>query len=135
MIPSDPIFHKPKAIVAAKNIIYATMFLSAICWVFIKWNAEGVIITILNLLIQYILARQIGLGRKWARTAYLALFILGLLGLWFMMPVFRSNILLATLYLIQAILQILALNFLFSQKSTHWFGSVRSFVPEPGKES
>ncbi len=30
MIPSDPLFHKPKSIIAAKNILFATIFLDII---------------------------------------------------------------------------------------------------------
>jgi hypothetical protein len=146
MIPSEPLFHKPKDIIAAKNIIYATMFLGVIGWVISKMSnglpdqvnsqngmIDGLIVTIVNLLIQFILARQIGLGKKWARTVYLILFVLGIVISFFMLPMFKVIILLAVVYLIQMILQILTLRFLYSQKSTHWFNSVRAFVPEPGK--
>src|SRR5450631_3800955 len=138
MVPQEPLFHKPAAIVAAKNIIYTTMFIGVLAWAVFKWsavmpdqtNSEGIIIVVVNLVIQYLLAWQIGLGRQWARMVYLVIFILGLAGLCYMIPILKSNILFATLCLLQIILQLLALKFLFSQKSTLWFKSVRSFVPE-----
>lgn len=143
MLPSDPIFHKPKDIIAAKNIIYATMFLGVIGWVIVRMSnvlpdqssseegmIEGIVVTIVNLLIQFILARQIGLGRKWARTVYLVMFILGIAASCFMIPMLKANILFAVVYLLQVILQIWTLKFLFSEKSTDWFNRVGAFVPE-----
>jgi hypothetical protein len=136
MIPQEPLFHKPKDIIAAKNIIYTTMFIGVVVWAIVNWSAilpdrgnpEGIVIAVVNLVIQYLLAWQIGLGRQWARTVYLLIFILGMVGVLYMISILKSNIFLATLCLLQVILQILALKFLFSQKSTLWFHSVRSFV-------
>ncbi len=142
MLPSDPLFHKPKDIIAAKNILYATIFLGIINWVVGKMttglssysDSKEIIITILTLIIIFILTKQIGLGKKWARTVFLVLFILGIIVFPFaVIPLFKSNLLLGVLFVFQALLQMLALKFLFSRKSTHWFNMVRSTDQEPSK--
>jgi hypothetical protein len=150
MIPSDPVFHKPKDIIAAKNIIYATMFLGVIGWVIVKMSGvpadrmsgipsgqanpeirmiAGAIGVVIALVILFILARQIGLGRKWARTVYLAVIILRIVLACWMIQLLKANILFAVVFLLQMILALWSLKFLFSEKSTHWFNSVQSFVP------
>jgi hypothetical protein len=147
MLSSDPLLHKPKSIIAAKNILYATIFLGIITLVISKMAGDpakypgapgnftytaGLIIPILTFVIIFILTRQIGLGRKWARTVFLVLFILGIILFPFtIVPLFKANMLIGLLSLTQAILQILALKFLFAQESTHWFNSVHETV-HPG---
>ncbi len=143
MIPSDPVFHKPKDIIAAKNIIYATMFLALIGGVIVKMSGDladqtnpekgmiaGAVTVIIGLLILFILARQIGLGRKWARTVYLAVIILLFVLACWAIPILKANLLLAVVSLLQTILQLWTLKFLFSQKSTDWFNRVAAFVPQ-----
>jgi hypothetical protein len=135
MIPSDPLFHKPKAIIAAKNILFATIFLGFIDWIVDRLNrglpyrpnVNGMIITLLTMIVIFVLAKQIGLGRIWARTVYLILFVVSIVSFALVIiPIFKSNLLLGVLLLLEAILQILALKFLFSQESTNWFRRVQS---------
>jgi hypothetical protein len=143
MNPQDPLYHKPKSIVAAKNILYATIFLGIINVVINEMtpglgNAstiEGIVISGVTLAVIFVLTRQIGMGRKWARTVFLVLFILGIVLFPFALgAVFRISLLLGILEIFEAILQAIALIFLFSQDSTVWFNKIRSWranEPQP----
>jgi hypothetical protein len=139
MNPSDPIFHKPKSIVAAKNIMYASIFLGIIISVISEMamhvdgysTTQGLVINLVTIILLFVLARMIGLGRKWARTAFLVLFVLSIALFPFgAIAIFKMNILIGILDSLQIILQAMALKFLFSKESTHWFLSVSSFVPQ-----
>jgi hypothetical protein len=145
MNPTDPIFHKPKSIIAAKNILYASIFLGIIISVISEMtihadsypsgqgysSTQGLIINLVTIILLFVLARLIGLGRKWARTVYLLLFILGIALFPFgAIAIFKMNILVGILDSLQIILQAMALKFLFSKESTHRFLSVSSFVPQ-----
>jgi hypothetical protein len=139
MLPADPLFHKPKSIVAAKNILYATIFLGIINWAISQWATDlntsapvqGIIILIVTLLITFILIKQVGFGRKWARVVLLVLFIAGMLVFpWTLSALFKANLLVGVISLLQAVLEIVALVFLFSKESTQWFNRVHSTVQE-----
>ena len=139
VIPTEPLFHKPKSIIAAKNILYASIFLGiliiAVSEMTIGFrnyaNTQVLVTCILILSVIFLLTRLIGSGKKWAREALLALFIGGLIFIPFgLIPLFNSNILIEVLFIFQGLLQILALIFLFSQKSTTWFDAVRSKPPQ-----
>jgi hypothetical protein len=132
----DPLFHKPKSIVAAKNILYAMIFLGIINVVINEMtpglgNAstiEGIVITGITLAVIFVLTRQIGMGRKWARTVFLVLFILGIIIFPFALgAVFRISLLLGILEVFEAVLQAIALIFLFSKDSTIWFNKIHSW--------
>ncbi len=136
MNPQDPLFHKPKSIVAAKNILYATIFLGIINVVINEMtpglgNAsmiESIVITGITLAVLFVLTRQIGMGRKWARTVLLVLFILGVIIFPFALgAVFNTSLLLGILEVFEAVLQAMALIFLFSKDSTIWFNKIRSW--------
>jgi cellulose synthase/poly-beta-1,6-N-acetylglucosamine synthase-like glycosyltransferase len=72
---------------------------------------------------------MIGQGKKWARVVLLVLFVLGILVYPLtLMAIFKSNLLLGVLSVFQALLQIVALVYLFSPASTQWFNHVHSFV-------
>jgi hypothetical protein len=136
MLPPGPLFHKPRSIIAAINILYATLFLGAINSMISQFSnpqtgekrAEGIVILIITIVVVFILIKQIGAGRKWARTVLLVLFLLGLAGyLWVGLEMFRINLLVAVIALLETILQITALLYLFSKESTAWFHHVGSF--------
>jgi hypothetical protein len=137
MNPTDPIFHKPKSIIAAKNLLYASIFLiivnSGIGEMTNSFGGysiiQGLIINLVTIVLLFILARMIGLGRSWARTVFLILFVLGIALLLFgIVAIFKMNLLIGILDVLQVVLQFMALKFLFSKESTHWFLSVQSFV-------
>ena len=137
MLPEGPLFHKPSSIIAAINILYATLFLGIINWAIREWatdvhptsRAEAVSVLLIMLCIIFGLIKMIGLGKKWARVVLLVLFILGILFfLWTLGPIFKSNLLVGVLGIFQAVLQVVALVFLFSKTSTQWFNHVHSFT-------
>ena len=136
MLPPGPLFHKPKSIIAATNILYTTLFLGVIGWAISQFTAiqtagarvEGIIVLILTLLVVFFLIKQIAAGKKWARVVLLVLFLLGLAGdLWVGPVMFRINLVVAVINLIQTVLQIIALVYLFSKESTTWFNHVETF--------
>jgi len=136
-LPASPLFHKPMSIVAAKNILYATLFLGIINWAISQWATDehpnapvaSVIVLILTFLVVFALIKQIGHGRKWARVVLLVLFVAGLLAFPWTLPIlFKANFLVGVLSVFQALLQLVALVFLFSRTSTQWFDRVHSTV-------
>jgi hypothetical protein len=134
MIPSGPLFHKPKSIIASRNILYATIFLYIIYCLMGEFNSglhnfsgnAGITTTITTLVILLLSTRQIGFGHKWARTLFLIFFILQALALPRYLPfIFKSSLALGFLFVLQILLEILALYFLFSKISTNWFNSFK----------
>ncbi len=134
MIPAGPLFHKPKSILAARNILYASLFLSVIGLLIRQFtsteghlNAPALLQTTALLVILFVAIYNIGFGRKWARTLFLVLFILGVASsLMFISVIFTTNLVLGFLFIIQLLLQIVALVYLYSKTSNDWFNSFRS---------
>jgi hypothetical protein len=133
-IPPTPLFHKPASIVAAKNILYAALFLSILTWAIGRWTTtlyaatpvESVVILVVLVGITFALIKCIGFGMKWARVVLLVLFLLGLAVLpWTFVAVLKASMVVAVLSLLQTILQIIALYYLFSRTSTQWFNRVK----------
>ncbi len=132
-VSPGPLFHKPQSIVAAKNILYAVLFLTLINWAIGQWTTDlhrlapvqSIVIVVVTVAIIFALIKSIGLGKKWARVVLLVLFIIGLAAFpWTLMALFSVSILVAVMSLLQAILQLIALIFLFSRESTLWFDRV-----------
>ena len=130
MQQNTPLFHKPKSIIAAKNILFAAIFLGFLDSILAQLRFEPddqhrfpfIVIAVLTALILYILTRQIGLGYRWARTIFLILFILELLAYPFTMaPIFRASMIVGFLRVVITLLQLLALVFLYSNDSRDWF--------------
>jgi hypothetical protein len=138
MNPEGPLFHKPNSIIAAKNILYATVFLDIISSSIGEFSAgmhnyssvQGLASTILSIGLLVIIIREIGLGHKWARTLFLILFILEMLSMPFYISIlFNASIVLGFLFILQVLLQIVALYFLFSKKSSNWFNRFKTDRP------
>jgi hypothetical protein len=136
MLPPGPLFHKPKSIIAAINILYATLFLGVIKWVIARLTTDqpilspvmGIVVVVLTVLIYFFLIRQVGAGRKWARIVLLILFLGGLACyLWAKSPIYKNNLLIDVISLLQAILYIITLVYLFSKDSTNWFNHVATY--------
>jgi hypothetical protein len=133
-VPPSPLFHKPASIVAAKNILYATLFLSILTWALCRWTTtmyastpvESVVILVVLVGITFAVIKCIGFGMKWARVVLLVLFLAGLAVLpWTFVAMLNASMVVAVLSLLQTILQILALYYLFSRTSTQWFDRVK----------
>ena len=138
MNPEGPLFHKPNSIVAAKNILYAIVFLDIISSFIGEFSAgmhnyssiRGLASTVISLGLLIIIIREIGFGHKWARTLFLILFILEMASMsFYISTLFTASIVLGFLFLLQLLLQILALYFLFSKPSNKWFNSFNTDRP------
>jgi Ca2+/Na+ antiporter len=132
MNPSNPILHKPRSIIAGKNILYATICLGFINSFISEWmntnenysRAQRIVITLTTLLILFFLTREIALRKKWARMTFLILFIVGMLVFPpALIAMFNMNFLVGIFAVFQTLLQIVALIFLFSKESNLWFNS------------
>jgi hypothetical protein len=132
--PPTPLFHKPASIIAAIKILYAGIFLSFLNWALGWWTTtlfapaptQSVVILIVTVGIMFALIKNIGLGRKWARVVFLILFLLGAVAYsWTFVALLNASMLVAVLSLLQAILLIIALYYLFSRASTQWFNRVQ----------
>jgi hypothetical protein len=137
MLPEGPLFHKPTSIIAAMNILYAMLFLGIVNWAIGEWSmhlspgdrVKRAIILVVTVIIIFGLIKMIGLGKKWARVVLLVLFVLGVLVLPRTLgPLFQFNLLVGVLAVFQALLQAVALVFLFLQVSTQWFNHVHSYT-------
>jgi len=137
MVPEGPLFHKPSSIIAAMNILYATLFLGIINWAIGQWGT-GVhpaspggewVVLLVPLGIISSLIKLVGLGKKWARVVLLVYFLAAILFyFWTLGALFNSNLLVGVLSVFQALLQAVALIFLFLQASTQWFNHVHSYA-------
>lgn len=142
MQPANPLFHKPTTIVAAKNILYASLFLTLINWTVAHFtidpnllsSTQQIIELVFSLLIVFALTKLVTMGKKWARVVLLAFFMLSMAAGALTLPaIFRANILLGALILLLTILQLLALYYLFAKASTHWFDHVQTFITNEPK--
>jgi hypothetical protein len=132
MIPAGPLFHKPKSIIAARNILYATLFLKTLVFIITQVILTALVQPKIGVLFSdiflfvllYVSIRYIGFGKKWARILFLVLFILSVLSLKIFVPfLFKTNLALGFLFVLQMLLQTLALFFLYSKSSNEWFNS------------
>ena len=132
MIQEGPLFHKPKSILAARNILYAALFLETLVFIITQviLNALvqptiGVLFSdVFLLVLLFIAIRYIGFGKKWARILFLVLFILNVFVSKNFVPfLFKTNLALGFLFVLMMLLQFLALVYLFSKSSNEWFNS------------
>ena len=135
MIPVGPLFHKPKSIIAARNILYASLFLAFISFIILEFglnlpghpNMKTLVSNGVLLVLLYVAIRYVGFGKKWARTLFLVLFILNVAASPIYVPfIFKTNLALGFLFILQMLLQILALIYLYSKSSSEWFNSFKS---------
>ncbi|HLY68796.1 MAG TPA: hypothetical protein VKR53_03635 [Puia sp.] len=132
MIPRGPAYHKPKSFIAAKNLLYASLFIAAIV-IFLRdatqgmatnGGVQGLLLTLAGYAMMIFLIKQMSLCRKWARTSLLVLFVLMAGSYLFLtksyavIPFYERALL-----VLQFILQILALIFLYRQECNIWFNS------------
>src|ERR1700761_196664 len=122
-LPPSPLFHKPPGIIAAKNLLYTSIFLALLTWGLgrMAWSnvpastsPQTIVTLIVTIVLLFTLTKCITSGMKWARLVLLVLFLLGLVpviltfgGVW------QASPLVAILTLVQTILQALALAYLY----------------------
>lgn len=130
MIPTGPIYHKPKSIIAARNIFHAVIFLWAVILAILtitiglrkNVNTLLVIGAVLILVVAFILIRQVGFGRNWARGSLLILGVGDLILVpMLMFHFFTTHYLIAVLYVFQLILLVFGFGMAYSKNSTIWF--------------
>jgi hypothetical protein len=130
MIPEGPLFHKPKSIIAARNILYTALFLEALVFILQQVvrdtpahsDTRVIFSNGALLVILYVAIRYIGFGKKWARILFLVLFVLTVLASEMFVPfLFKTNLALGFLFVLQMLLQVFALVFLYSKSSNEWF--------------
>ena len=142
-LPPSPLFHKPQSIVAAKNILYAVLFLEIIDWAVARWmpgsfspvSAQTIVTLIVTVGILFALIKCVTMGMKWARIVLLVLFVLAMaFYVWAFSAMWQTNMLLAVLTLLEVALGAAAMGFLFARESTLWFDRVREkAADEPHK--
>ncbi len=130
MIPEGPLFHKPKSIIAARNILYTALFLETLVFILQQvirdtpahTDSRVLFSNAILLVLLYVAIRYIGFGKKWARILFVVLFVLIILASEMFVPfLFRTNLALGFLFVLQVLLQVLALVFLYSKSSNEWF--------------
>jgi hypothetical protein len=135
MIPTGPLFHKPKSIIAARNILYSSLFLAILGIFLLQFvlnvagypNMKTLLVNGALLILFYIAITYIGFGKKWARTLLLVLFILNVAAAIRYVPfIFNSNLVFGFLFMLQILLQIVALIYLYSKSSNEWFNKFDS---------
>ena len=79
------------------------------------------------LLLLFIAIRFIGFGKKWARNLFLFVFIFLVAASPNYLPfIFKVSLALGFLFVLQMLLQILALVYLYSKSSNEWFSSFKN---------
>ncbi|HLK29363.1 MAG TPA: hypothetical protein VKT28_12350 [Puia sp.] len=133
MTTDDPIFHKPEKFIAAKKLLYASIFLSIINviinnirvsvhsrFLFLSWLVAAIVYIVI-----FIIIKQMGLCKKWARTVlavWLGLdFLVGVIS--FFNPLVDMSILEIAIWTVKVILQAIAFIFLYSRDCQNWFNS------------
>ncbi len=123
-----------RALSLPRTSCIADLFLGVLTWAIGRWTTtmyalapiESIVVLIVTVGIIFGLIKCIGLGRKWARVVLLVLFLLGLVVYpWTLAGMLKASILVATLSLLQTILQAIALYYLFSRSGTEWFNRVQ----------
>ena len=129
---------KPSKVVAAVNLLYATLGIGVVRGI-LEWSQSTaassvdfvlfVTLSVLGLLLFFIY--MIGKGKNWARIIFLVLFILGVpLSIMPLILSFSHNPVSGVLGLMQAIIQVIALIFLFQKDSSMWFKTMKKLKLE-----
>lgn len=128
-----PLFHKPSSIVAAGKILYSIIFLFLIGSVIGEFTTNqhnfssvwGISATLANLLFLLFVTHQIRLGKIWARTLLLVVFILAIVPLPIVIRLrLDHGLVLLFILAFRVILEIAVIIFLFQRSSTAWFKEV-----------
>ncbi len=133
MTPDDPIFHKPKNFIAAKNLLYASVFLSVIIFIInnIKLSISsnflvlGWCVAAAAYIAMIIFIKQMGLCKKWARNVLKIWFAIAFISviISFFSPKVNMGILEISIWAVKIVLQIIAIIFLFGKDCENWFNS------------
>ncbi|MBI3578001.1 MAG: hypothetical protein HY089_01155 [Ignavibacteriales bacterium] len=121
---------KPKKVVLAIRLLIVGMCLGLLNFIVeeaitkVKDSTRGTVLFFgfFGVILEIVLIYQMYLGKKWARTTYSILFVLGILLFPFSLgELFKSNLFVAILSVARVILDSVALVMLFTEESTDWF--------------
>jgi hypothetical protein len=133
MTTDNPIFHKPKSFIAAKNLLYASLFLTLINVIIhnLKLNIRfnflvlGWCVATVGFILMIIFIKQMGLCKKWARTVLTVWFAIGFISVLisFFTPRANMSIPEITIWALKMVLQVIAVIFLYGKECENWFNS------------
>ena len=133
MTTDDPIFHKPKSFIAAKNLFYASVFLSVIIFIIhnIRPNLSsnflvlGMCVAVAAYIAMIILVKQMALCKKWARNVLTIWFAISFMTMIisFFTPRANTNVVEISIWTLKVALQVIAIIFLFGKDCENWFNS------------
>jgi hypothetical protein len=135
MNPEGPLFHKPLPVIAARNTLYAIIFLSLVGSVIGEFTTSqhnfssvwGLLGTIFMLVFLIVITHQIGLGKIWARTLLLLMTILAVLLVPLVIRItLNQSLVLLFVVGLRDLLAIVVVFFLFQKSSSAWFKEVAS---------
>lgn len=124
----------PKSISIAAKVIYLTLGIGIINSVIMELTTDfnnlsdpkNLIILIFSIGLMAFFSYKIHIGKKWARTTFLVLFLIGLIMLPFtLIQFFKLNPTTGVISLIQTGLQIYALILLYRPDSKDWYSKKR----------
>jgi hypothetical protein len=132
MIPAGPLFHKPKSLISAKNLLYTSICIGfftlllhkLIPGVLNNGVATGLLLITLGYVLLYFIIRQLGLCKKWARVALIieCLLITAFYLFMFKMEL-KASMAEWALFILQAVFELIAILFLYTRESNLWFNS------------
>lgn len=127
---SDIIIQKPKKLTLAINLFIISIVLGFINTIISEMTTEmknytsglGLSTTILTFAMFVFFTYQMNAGKKWARTTFLILSLLGALFFPFtIVPLFQANPIIGVITVISSIIQIFAFVFIYSKECNEWF--------------
>ena len=138
MIPPGPLFHKPSSVIAARNILFATLAIYVVFYILAQWvfepsgqlNIRTATSNAVLLILLYVAVHFIGFGKNWARILFTVLFGLQVVTApFYVRLLINANWFLGFLYLLVLLLQVVALIYLFSKPSNEWFNRFKYSPP------
>jgi FtsH-binding integral membrane protein len=135
---TDISIQKPKKVSSAINLLIVSIVLGVVNSIISEVTTEmknylsgmGLFITIFTFALMIFFIYQMNARKKWARTTFLVLFILGALMFPFtLITLFKSNIVVGLLTVILTVLQIIALTMIYSKESNEWFNLNKQTSP------
>jgi hypothetical protein len=132
MIPAGPIFHKPKSFISAKNLLYTSICIGFFTLLLHKLipgilnsgTLAGLILIALGYLILFLLVKQLGLCKQWARSGIVVvcIFIAAAYLYTFKMEL-QVSMAEWAFFVLQALFELIAILFLFNKETSEWLNS------------
>lgn len=121
---------KPQSVTTGINLLVISIVLGIINSIVrhtttpIENSASNVFILILNFGIMFFFIYQMNIGKKWARTTFLILFILGSLMMPFSLSIlFKANPIVGGMTIVLTLIQVIALFYIYREDSNDWYNS------------